>query len=953
MPETLEKLRPDRDLQCYFLRPSAIAALSAARSTGFTVSGTWRQQFDWAVVEWNRDNVFEHPSFRNLPDGDLSGLTLTYDETRLHCIAMDSSLFPTVDWPSLRIWAEDSAGVENIYFVPLQDHATPVEGAFVPASVDLTIGGTVTDGDHVGFSFLDEHYDYQLRDSDATAHDILENALVAIRDAVNDPVNPSKTLTAVRNGRILTLTLKPPTQDPADPRFRNRNYLHGANGNRVGLYTYVQGSIGHVVTETWDAVSKQFSAGTSPSKWQISLPFNSLLGSVGLPGGELVAVPVDKVRKVRWTYSADLQASAYVRTEFQVVISNWSVTGNGRTYSVAGPGSRRINDDDPALIYSALADWQTIPGATDLPLDHYYGGTVHLTSHVGASVRCNYAAAQSHVLYLGTRRTTGSPVVGVSVDGQPATPLALTVPLEDILVRIKLGTFGPGNHTVVATLSTAGSFCFDYLELAVPTTSLPQNHVESRMTLATDWDTDHSIALAPERTAWIMDSLGFRGRPNHYVGALWFYELVRPAQVYASGKITFVGPIQTENGITEVGIGRTDDPTHSITRISHLNLIGDTTETLAKHFELQINAGSNAIWAQATGNELAIYSRSMGLDGNNITIAVTPTPPNSVTGHVLPDGSGTTLTGGVDGDWLTDLNATRRLNRAVRDWSESFFLALKNYGHATVAGAFSTELQHGDPSVEAGIAQRYPSGNAVIVNTPALQTNFSPASIAFWRQVYLDIATVQNAAGLRPYIQFGEVQWWYFTDDHSGMPFYDAYTLSTFRAQYGRDLALITTNNLDPATVPEEAAFLPSLIGNYTRQIMAFVSAVFPDCQFEVLYPPDVNNHALNRVINYPRDEWTPAKLTCLKTESFEFTFARDLNSSRRTIDFGVALGFPPKQRSHLVGLEQSASAWLKEGRMAESRAFDSVVLFALDQFCLMGYGLPLSAGMRRSLQMS
>jgi len=45
-----------------------------ASPTGFHVSGTWRQQFDWAVLEWNRDNVFEHPLFRYLPDGDLSGV---------------------------------------------------------------------------------------------------------------------------------------------------------------------------------------------------------------------------------------------------------------------------------------------------------------------------------------------------------------------------------------------------------------------------------------------------------------------------------------------------------------------------------------------------------------------------------------------------------------------------------------------------------------------------------------------------------------------------------------------------------------------------------------------------------------------------------------------------------------------------------------------------------------
>ena len=115
----MQKLTPNHDLQCYFFQPSAIAALSGTSASGFTVSGTWRQQFDWAVVEWNRDNVFEHPALRNLPDGDLSGITLSYQETRTNCIAMDSDLYHTVSWPFLRIWAPDDTGTEQVYQVPI------------------------------------------------------------------------------------------------------------------------------------------------------------------------------------------------------------------------------------------------------------------------------------------------------------------------------------------------------------------------------------------------------------------------------------------------------------------------------------------------------------------------------------------------------------------------------------------------------------------------------------------------------------------------------------------------------------------------------------------------------------------------------------------------------------------------------------------------------------------
>src|SRR5438445_9286023 len=149
MPETIEKLRPDRDLQCFFFHPSAIAALSNASPEGFTVSGTWREQFDWAVFEWNRDNVYEHPAFRYLPDGDLSGLVLTYEETRTNCIPLDSDLFATMDWPSLRVWASANAGgVEDVYYVTLHDpaHATPIAGSYQCAYADFTLSGTVAGG---------------------------------------------------------------------------------------------------------------------------------------------------------------------------------------------------------------------------------------------------------------------------------------------------------------------------------------------------------------------------------------------------------------------------------------------------------------------------------------------------------------------------------------------------------------------------------------------------------------------------------------------------------------------------------------------------------------------------------------------------------------------------------------------------------------------------------------
>lgn len=921
MPETIEKLSPDRDLQCFFFQPSAVAALSSVTPAGFTVSGTWRQQFDWAVIEWNRDNVYEHPAFRTLPDGDLSGLTLTYDEVSTNCIPLDSELFATVDWPSLRVWATPDGGSETIYYVPLKAHAAAIAGSYQCAYADFTLSGSVAGGDFVGLAFLFEHYTYQLLGADT-----LQSVVQALADSVNAF---STLLKATATGTTIRLYYTGGTSIASSTA--------GANGNRFGVYSYSTGA------ETWDAPAKTLANGTSPTQWRVTLDFSSLQGTV-TPNlsGTLSTVPTHRVRKMRWTYAADLQAGFFARSEFQVAVSNWTVAGTNRAYSVAGPGSRRIEDHDAVMVYSG--QWTESRG-------NYSGGTIHSTSTPGDALSCTYRAVQAHTLYLGLRFTANGAAITITVDGQAAGSVNLLIAGEDVLFRYPVGQYGTGNHTVTVThTGAAGTACyFDFLELASPTANLPVFADEPRMTLATDWDTLHSSSIAPERTAWFLQSLGFKGRANHYVGALWFYELVRTGHQYASGTVTFSGTPQPNFFVT-VTLGRTGQPPSTNTVLQKLIHVGDTAQTIATSFAEELNRGYTGVWASAAGSVVTIHSRSMGLDGNGNTLAASTTGAG-----FTATASGPTFTGGVDGRWCTDLAALPRLNRAARDWTASYFAALHGYG-IDVAASFSMELQHGDPSAAAGIAQVGPSGDPILLPTPALQTNFSPASLAFWQEVYAEIAGVQAAAGLQPFVQFGEMQWWYFPNDglgakFSGMPFYDAWNQSQFQAQFGHPMAVITTNTVDPANYPDEIAYFPVVIGNFSNAVMSYVRTSQPTCRFEVLYPTDVNQTAFNKAINYPAAAWTPAVLTCLKTEAFGFTLGRNLDMSEETLAFGATLGFLAAQRSHLVGVGDSTTAWLKEAQAAIGKKFESVVLFALDQFCLVGYGLPLPESLRRSVR--
>ncbi|MDA1312495.1 MAG: hypothetical protein O2968_04080 [Acidobacteria bacterium] len=897
MSETIQKLSPNRDLQCFFFRPSAIAAMSGATSTAFNVSGTWRQQFDWVVIEWNRDNVYEHPLLRTLPDGDLSGLSLSYEERRSNCILMDSKLFPTVDWPYLRIWAEDSSGGEQIYRVRLFDHATAIEGSAVAAEATFTLSGTLTAGDVVELAWLDEHYHHTITGSDTVATVLADLEL-------NIDVF-STTVSASHNATEGTITLT--------------NLNAGEEGNQLGVIANVSG----FQTESWTPTHQTMSGGASLLRWQVDLDF-SALDDVG--GG---AIPTDKVRKMRWTYAAALQPGAYNRSEFEVGISSWTVTGLNRTYSVAAPNSRRFEDDGPI----------TFSGAWTQSAGNFSGGTIHLTNALDASASLTYTSQSSHRLLLGTRRTFEAGIVSVSVDSGPPQIFDLFVADEDVLARIDLGALAPGQHSVEATLSGANlssagnSLYVDFFEESFNTTAVDNQPARPNETLATDWDTDHSLALAPERVAWNLDMLGFVGRANHYVGAILFYELKNPDNVYAQGTVTFQGSPIFSQTVQVIIDG---------TVFSRLTLSTDTNESITKAFEFLINDGSTGVRASSSGAVLTIHARQLGTEGNGITLSATPD-----SGAFQAVSSGSTLTGGVDGEWFTDTTALPRLNRAARDWHRAYFAALDSLGIESTL-ALSMELSHGDPTLTAGIAQRYADTAPVLLNTPSLQTNFSPASLNFWKQAYLELAQLQDEAGVTPYLQFGEVQWWYFPNV-SGMTFYDDYTKAEFQNQHSRPLHVFTSNDDSLASFPEEAAFLPGLIGAFTDSILNFVKATYAAAKFEVLYPHDVNDFTLTRVVNFPENDWTAAKLDVLKTENFTYTGNRQLNKSQESIRYPMTKGFPRNRSSHLIGVFGASEPWNWERRLAQAEALESVVLWAFDQFSMIGYALPLKEGLRRS----
>jgi hypothetical protein len=119
-------------------------------------------------------------------------------------------------------------------------------------------------------------------------------------------------------------------------------------------------------------------------------------------------------------------------------------------------------------------------------------------------------------------------------------------------------------------------------------------------------------------------------------------------------------------------------------------------------------------------------------------------------------------------------------------------------------------------------------------------------------------------------------------------------------------MAEIVNHSVDPSQYPDEVQFLPTLIGEFTSAII---------------------------------------RLDCMKTESFTYTIERNLDNAMGTVLRGAELGFPRNKRSFLVGIGDSTTAWIKEVSFARADGLESIVLFAVDQFCLIGYPAPLRGG--------
>ncbi len=813
--EQILKLQPDRTL---YLRGfdgfGAAASLCQASPTGFTVYGVFRDMADFCVlVVYDADNIFEHYSVKYLPSFDLSGMVLSFDVSYQGLQPLDSAKFSWIDWAQLDVLIPSGESVQ----VKLWDYATLVSNNYSVAqgTYNITAPGGCTVYDRLTLFVNNAAFDFLAGGKESAAYvaqDLADQintydwaafqgssiAVIASTDA-----NGNLTLKNARTGRVnVSGTSVEWYYDPSSIYPAGIKFPGIASGSTIYIgalpYTVAVVNSPTSLTLTFAAPSGIYSYlaeyggvdGNDVTVYMVVRPGNETLQVnnpvLPLTGGnsdnviwnvslDFSALGIDQIRQAWLTFAPRLPFGAYYSdTEWSATFSNWSVTDpqNVRALGVAGPGSVRIgNADSGACTYSGTG-WKTQPAT------NYWHGFAQVSAEPGDSVTVQYACNQAHDLYLGTSLYLDRGIVSVTLDGDSATSLDcfLNTGSEVATRRLLRSAVPAGKHTVTITIesvnhtpqflhdiaSTGFNFIFDYIEAALPTSAVEDAPIlYSNVSPALDFDTDSTYKMSPQRLLWHILKLGFRGQLNEYLGVFWWNQRRRVDSIWHSTVVTFGGTwaINEAAQIDIAGFQMTKTMT-----------TWDTLDTIAEHFVYYINCAAVAVWAQKTGTgQLTIYTRTPNWGGYLVTTdtkSPSGTAP-SANGTVTP--ATATLEVGVDGTWEVDPSASNPINYPIRQWHADLFQQVQSAG-LLITTSFSMELVNppDDGTVANAWQARFYDATAVTTDTgfaKLLSSQCAPIAnlTTFQQSVYTTMAGLQSAAGLNPWLQFGEFLWWYFS----------------------------------------------------------------------------------------------------------------------------------------------------------------------------------------------
>jgi hypothetical protein len=820
--EQILKLQPDRTIYLRgFDGTGAAATLCQAGPTGFTVYGVFRDMADFCVlILYDADNIFEHYTVKYLPDFDLSGMILSFDLNYQGLQPIDSPKFSWIDWAQLDVISATGDTMQ----MRLWDYATLKSGTYSVAQGTFTftvINGGCTIYDRLTLFVNNAAFDFVAGGGESAAY-VAQWFAAAINSyawwqyatnsvSVIASADASGTLTlkyartGLANVSDTTVELSDVMDNGTTPVTSNRFpgiaagadiYLNqntspytvaavnsptsltltssagiqafvpylveygGEDGNNLTVYITVRTPN---VSLSVDKTNLSLTGGSSDVTWNISLDFSAL--------------GIDQIRQAWITFAPKLaNGTVYIDTEWTATFSNWSVEdpGNIRPLKIAGPNSRRIGNADRGCVYAGSWNPQSA--------DNYWRGFAQITHEQGDSVTISYTTAQNHDLYLGTSLYIDRFIVSATLDGDTPTTLDcyLNTGSEIVTRRLVRPGVAAGTHSVTFTTigtnpsaqASAGvfAFVFDYIEAAVPTTEVSDAPITyANVSPALDFDTDATYKMSPERLLWHILKLGFKGQLNEYLGVFWWNQRKRSGGTWNSAVIDFSTQNWADGDTAYVSIGAFTMAKSVITWETAAFVDASTKgDIIADHFVFYINAATVSMWAEKTAmGQLTIHTRTPNF-GDTISAARRPAGTGASSDEAIqPVGN---LDKGLDGVWQVDPANANPINFPVRQWHSDLFNQVNAAG-LLVTTSFSMELVNppDDGTIANAWQARYYDGTAVTTDTGfasllSSQCAFIANMTALQQSVFTTMAGLQSAAGLTPWLQFGEFLWWFFSE---------------------------------------------------------------------------------------------------------------------------------------------------------------------------------------------
>jgi hypothetical protein len=176
------------------------------------------------------------------------------------------------------------------------------------------------------------------------------------------------------------------------------------------------------------------------------------------------------------------------------------------------------------------------------------------------------------------------------------------------------------------------------------------------------------------------------------------------------------------------------------------------------------------MWAEKTGNgEITIHTRTPNW-GDTLSVQAQQADGTILDGRIAVSGNVDKSTDPkADGIWQVDPSAANPINFPIRQWHADLFNEVNAAG-LMITTSFSMELVY--PPDDGAIANawqaRFYDGSPVTTDTGfahllSSQCAFIDNMTNFQISVYTVMAGLQSAAGLTPWLQFGEFLWWFFS----------------------------------------------------------------------------------------------------------------------------------------------------------------------------------------------